>query len=654
MSGTGTNMVNLTINGVDLQVPHGELIVEAVKRIGLEIPVFCYHPRMDPVGMCRMCLVEVGFKQPDGSIRMMPKPQAGCTLPASEGMVIVTDSESVHRDRKGVLEFLLANHPLDCPICDRGGECPLQNNTLAYGPSTSRFIELKRHLPKAYPLSKYVTLDLERCIQCGRCVRFTEEISGEAELAFRFRGANMQPSTFQLLDFESKFSGNVIEICPVGALTSSQYRFKSRPWDLETTASICTGCSQGCNVWFDHRAGKFVRINGRTNEEINEEWTCDKGKFGHNYYNQSNRISKPMIRQGENFVETTWADAYDVIATEFQKSGSKVAGFCGHRMTNEGMFLMKKLFADHFGSNDLDHRPKGRRGLSSSEATFVDFESAEQVVVFGCNLANELPMAYLRLRKCATKKGVTVHNFSFEANETDGFATSSTRLNPGSLLSDAEKVAATLKPGQVVLTSVSIFESDEGEKAHDLLKSACQKSGAKFNCWAMGSNERGAEIMKLNSEMNENLFQGKSALWIVESELESVPGGAKALESSDFLVYQGSNFNETATYASVILPMAAPAEQDGTWTNCEGRVQVIKQAIAAHGESKPAWRIFSEILLRLSPETPFFNSQEVYAAMMDKSPEFAAIAKQISGDCGLSETADQDKVASGEPATTEG
>ena len=152
MSGTGTNMVNLTINGVDLQVPHGELIVEAVKRIGLEIPVFCYHPRMDPVGMCRMCLVEVGFKQPDGSIRMMPKPQAGCTLPASEGMVIVTDSESVHRDRKGVLEFLLANHPLDCPICDRGGECPLQNNTLAYGPSTSRFIELKRHLPKAYPL----------------------------------------------------------------------------------------------------------------------------------------------------------------------------------------------------------------------------------------------------------------------------------------------------------------------------------------------------------------------------------------------------------------------------------------------------------------------------------------------------------------------
>src|SRR3954470_4368999 len=235
-----TETVGITINGIDLQVPKGELIVESVKRLGLEIPIFCYHPRMKAVGMCRMCIVEVGFKQPDGSVRKMPKPQAACTLPASEGMAVYTDSEMVHTDRRGVLEFLLINHPLDCPICDRGGECPLQNNTLFYGPSTSRFVELKRHLPKAFPLSEYVTLDLERCIQCGRCVRFTEEISGDSELAFRFRGAQMQPSTFELTNFESKFSGNVIEICPVGALTNSTYRFRARPWDLETRAAICT------------------------------------------------------------------------------------------------------------------------------------------------------------------------------------------------------------------------------------------------------------------------------------------------------------------------------------------------------------------------------------------------------------------------------
>ncbi|MBI1756318.1 MAG: (2Fe-2S)-binding protein [Fimbriimonas ginsengisoli] len=198
---TDVTTVSISINGIPLFVPKGELIVEAVKRLGLEIPIFCYHARMKPVGMCRMCLVDIGFKQQDGSVRMMPKPQAACTLPASEGMAVLTDSEQVRKDRKGVLEFLLINHPLDCPICDRGGECPLQNNTLFYGPSTSRFVEIKRHLPKAFPLSRYVTLDLERCIQCGRCVRFTEEISGDSELAFRFRGALMQPSTFELRDF---------------------------------------------------------------------------------------------------------------------------------------------------------------------------------------------------------------------------------------------------------------------------------------------------------------------------------------------------------------------------------------------------------------------------------------------------------------------
>src|SRR5436305_12255646 len=272
---TQIDTVTITVNDIELKVPKGEIIVESVKRLGLEIPIFCYHARMKPVGMCRMCLVEVGFKGHDGVVKKMPKPQAACTLPASEGMAIFTDTEMVHTDRRGVLELLLINHPLDCPICDRGGECPLQNNTLFYGPSTSRFVELKRHSPKAFPLSQYVTLDLERCIQCGRCVRFTEEISGDAELAFRFRGAQMQPSTFEMTNFGSKFSGNVIEICPVGALTSAKYRFRARPWDLETRPAVCTVCSNGCNVWMDYRVGKVVRINGRTNEAVNEEWTCD-------------------------------------------------------------------------------------------------------------------------------------------------------------------------------------------------------------------------------------------------------------------------------------------------------------------------------------------------------------------------------------------
>ncbi|HLO99236.1 MAG TPA: 2Fe-2S iron-sulfur cluster-binding protein, partial [Fimbriimonas sp.] len=301
--------VNIIVNGIDLAVPKGELVVEAVKRVGFEIPIFCYHPRMKPVGMCRMCLVETGMKQPDGTIRMMPKPAAACTLPVSEGLVIVTESEAIKRDRKGVLEFLLVNHPLDCPICDRGGECPLQNNTLFYGPSTSRFVEMKRHAVKAFPLSEYVTLDLERCIQCARCVRFTEEISGDAQLAFRFRGSNTQPITFDETRFTSKFSGNVIEICPVGALTNRKSRFRARPWDLQTSPAICTNCSAGCAVWFDHRVGKFARLNGRTNEAINEEWTCDKGKFGHDHYNDDKRMLTPFVRVNDQLEKTDWSTA---------------------------------------------------------------------------------------------------------------------------------------------------------------------------------------------------------------------------------------------------------------------------------------------------------------------------------------------------------
>ena len=265
---TEIQTVNIIVNGIELAVPKGELVVEAVKRLGVDIPIFCYHPRLKPVGMCRMCLVMTGAKQPDGTIRMFPKPAAACTMPVSEGLVVDTESDQVKRDRKGVLEFLLVNHPLDCPICDRGGECPLQNNTLFYGPSTSRFIEMKRHAPKAFPLSDYVTLDLERCIQCARCVRFTEEISGDSQLAFRFRGADTQPITFGETKFTSKFSGNVIEICPVGALTSRKYRFRARPWDLQSAEAICTNCSAGCSIWFDHRGGKFARINGRTNEAL--------------------------------------------------------------------------------------------------------------------------------------------------------------------------------------------------------------------------------------------------------------------------------------------------------------------------------------------------------------------------------------------------
>ncbi len=665
-----TDTVTITINDIEIAVPKGELIVESVKRLGLEIPIFCYHPRMKPVGMCRMCLVEVGFKQQDGSVRMMPKPQAGCTLPAGDGMVIYTDSENVHRDRKGVLEFLLINHPLDCPICDRGGECPLQNNTLAYGPSTSRFLEVKRHLPKAYPLSQYVTLDLERCIQCGRCVRFTEEISGDSQLAFRFRGAEMQPSTYQLTDFESKFSGNVIEICPVGALTSTRYRFRARPWDLETRPALCTVTPDGTNVWFDYRSGKYVRINGRTNEAVNEEWTCDRTKFGHEFYNAADRLFSVNIRTNDGFRLGSWAEAYAQILPEFQNGGNDVAAIVGPSISNEDMFLLQKMFRGVFKSNSIDHRLSStllsrgdkldvKHGIDPVQGTIAELESQDAVLVFGTNLADDAPMSFLRVRKGWFRNGMKVVVAHHAPTEADSFAHTVIRYNKG----QAEAVAAALAGGSVgadfesktgvsarqideareamgggkrtVLTSATLLNQVDGAAAIEKLALHAKDSGATFNMWAAGPNEMGAMQMGVlpdtlpggeaasNPGLNtrqilEAARDGKlKALWLVNTDLlNEFPDRElveAALENVPFLVVQHWRQVETCAFASVVLPMTLPAEQDGTYTNYERRVQLMRQVLPENTDAKPSWRIFAEMMVRVDPIRPPFNSRDVLA-----------------------------------------
>jgi NADH-quinone oxidoreductase subunit G len=687
-----TELVTITINDTEIQVPKGELIVESVKRLGLEIPIFCYHPRMKPVGMCRMCLVEVGFKQPDGSVRKMPKPQAGCTLPADNNMVVYTDTEMVHRDRKGVLEFLLINHPLDCPICDRGGECPLQNNTLFYGPSTSRFTELKRHAPKAYPLSDYVTLDLERCIQCGRCVRFTEEISGDAQLAFRFRGADMQPSTFQLLDFESKFSGNVIEICPVGALTSSKYRFRARPWDLETHPAICTLCSNGCNVWFDHRGPKFVRINGRTNEAVNEEWTCDRGKFGHDFYNSERRLTRPMMRKGDEFVAVSWGEAYEAIAAAFSAGGNKVAGLVGGSVSNEGLYLFQRMFREVFHSHNIDHRwtanlrsREQRAAIPSVETKIADFEMKSNILIFDSSLADEQPMIFLRVRKAWFQNEAKVVVVTELPTDADQFASAVLRYRPGSQLAAARVLRAAMSgaapsvedlretgldvssvraavdllgsDGSVV-TSRTLDRSLDSHAVLTELLAGARAKGMEFNNYVTGANDLGAELLGVlpDAVTGGGAIQGDSgfgtheildaaasarlsALWLVDCDplrqsLNRREAQA-ALETVDFLVYQGSMDSDAVNYASVILPMAAPAEQDGTYTNVEGRVQRMRQVVAAQGDAKQAWRIFSELMLRTTPTRPFFNPGEVMDEIAATVPALAHATYAQLGDEGL-------------------
>jgi len=665
---TTTDTVTITVNDIELQVPKGELIVESVKRLGLEIPIFCYHPRMKPVGMCRMCLVEVGFKQPDGSVRKMPKPQAGCTLGASDGMVIYTDSEAIHADRRGVLEFLLINHPLDCPICDRGGECPLQNNTLAYGPSTSRFLEVKRHLPKAFPLSQYVTLDLERCIQCGRCVRFTEEISGDHQLAFRFRGAMMQPSTYQLTDFESKFSGNVIEICPVGALTSAKYRFRARPWDLETKPGICTLTPEGAAVWYDRRSGRLVRINGRTNEAVNEEWTSDRSKFGATpLYNAANRLTGVFVRNGESFASSSWASAYAQLADAM--ASGKGAILLGPAMSNETYFAAKRVAQEVFPGTALDARweanplraaqtPENALGKPSVGVPIAEWENQRTIFVLGASLADEQPMTYLRVRKAWFRNGARVISATSQPTEVDQFATVILRYRPGTanaLMNGLRAMVAGENVAGDVASQTGVDESAlrqagailaeepwSGLTTHALLAEqdgvatlhALFRQADRCSLLAPAANSQGAAMIlgdtTTASEILQKAASGEiQALWLVGCDpLTDFPDrdlAERALEAVPFLAVQHSHQAEVANYASILLPMSLPAEDEGTYVSSERRLHYMEQPLSPPGDAKPGWRIFTEVALQAGGLTPYFNPREIFRAITETVPEFQGV-----------------------------
>ncbi|MBM3450632.1 MAG: NADH-quinone oxidoreductase subunit NuoG [Armatimonadetes bacterium] len=398
MSQTPANpTVTLTIDGHAITVPKGTTVYHAAKQLGIEVPIFCYHDRMPPLGACRMCFVKV---------EKMPRLQTSCTLEATEGMVVETESPDVVEARQGVLEFLLINHPLDCPICDKGGECPLQDNTFKYGPGASQYVEPKRHFMKAIPLSPVLTLDRERCIMCWRCTRFGEVIAGDHALKGHERGfathIDIPPIT---MEGPSKFIGNTIEICPVGALTSSAYRFRSRPWDNLGTPSVCTHCGVGCAIRYDARGGEITRVRSRENAEVNDVWTCDVGFFGYDYVNSQDRLSRPLVRRGDTLVETSWDEALNLVATRLRDAGGDHAGAIGgERLTLEESYLLSRLYRS-LGSANLDYRadslaaPDTRDWGWGTEGTMADLDRAGAIVLIGCDLIEEYPVVWLRAKR---------------------------------------------------------------------------------------------------------------------------------------------------------------------------------------------------------------------------------------------------------------
>ncbi len=465
--------ITLTIDGREVTVPEGTLIVDAAKKIGLDIPVFCYHPKMEPVGMCRMCLVDIGrptvdratgefVKDENGKPRIQfgPKLDTACTTPVSQGMVVHAFDDKVSEARRDILEFLLTSHPLDCPICDKGGECPLQNLTLRHGPGESRFIyDEKQHLAKKVPLGELIMLDRERCIQCARCIRFQDEIVDDPVLEFYQRGRSLQIVTFSDPGFDSYFSGNTTDICPVGALTTRDFRFTSRPWELNNAASICPHCPVGCNLTINVRreaasGGQTVikRIMPRQNEEVNEIWICDKGRWGYHYTEQADLLTRPLIRQGSELVPAEWDAALDLIEQRLRTlpTAAGAAGglvtLAGGRLSNEDLFHLRQL-NDHFNGRAILQTAMGggdvvsRYGLQG-DTNFKNMGKGSAILVAACDLEEEAPIWWLRVKQAA-KRGAVVISLNPRQTKLDRAAQHHLRYEYGAEL----EALAALMPG---------------------------------------------------------------------------------------------------------------------------------------------------------------------------------------------------------------
>ncbi len=427
--------VTITVNGKQIAAAKGEMIISATDRAGVNVPRFCYHPRMKPVGMCRMCLVEVS-----GPRGMSLQP--ACYLPVADGMEVVTDSEKVRKAQDGVLEFLLVNHPLDCPVCDKGGECPLQDQTLAYGPGESRFVEEKRHWAKPIELSDLVLLDRERCIQCARCTRFASEIAGDPLIDFFSRGDSTEVAIAPGEKFTSYFSGNTVQICPVGALTATPYRFAARPWDLEQVESTCTSCATGCRVVVQSSSNQVIRYLGVDSDPVNQSWLCDKGRFDFEAHRAGSRVTVPMVREGGELVECTWAEALRKAAEGIGRAmevasdpSSAVGVIGGARLANEDAYAWAKLVKSVIGTDsvdaDLGDGLPADAVLGLPKATIDEVCSAPLVLVMTPDLRELAPILFLRLKAAAQSGRTKVIELTSVGTALGRYATETLVYRPG-------------------------------------------------------------------------------------------------------------------------------------------------------------------------------------------------------------------------------
>jgi NADH-quinone oxidoreductase subunit G len=652
------NMVTFSIDGREVTAPAGSMLVDGAKYGDVEIPVFCYEPKLgQPVGACRMCLVE---------IEGIPKLQTGCSTPVKDGMVVHTQTDRVHQAQRAVVEFLLINHPLDCPVCDKGGECPLQDITYGWGPGTSRFIEPKRHFKKPLELSPLIAIDRERCILCYRCVRFSQEISEDYQLILLERGAHSYVGTFDGHPYVGPFSGNIIELCPVGALTSRAYRFRARPWDIEGAGTVCPGCPAHCNVELTVRDERVLRVLARDHPEVDDGWVCDRGRFGYQAVHVDERIVEPLVREGTELMPASWEKALAAAGGALKKAGARAAALAGGETTNEEAFLLQKLFREGLGSGHLASRPGGELPLDVARAladpalgaTIPDLEFAHAVLVVDCDPIDEAPVLDLRIRKGIRRHGVKVAVASARPTALDAQAASVTRIAPGGAAGLLVALEAALSGDDGNLGGAATAAGSNAQAMRDLARwlsdagedvvivfgeRALSAAGARalLNlAGRLGLGRPGAGLIEVPSVPNarglreagfapghgpgyatvgepgrdargiaEGLASGElSTIWLNYADpVRYFPDRAlweQALGTAQTVIAVENLLTDTVReHADVVFPGEAYPEKEGTVTNLDGRVQRLRVAIGRpKGRGgmpgsgvRPVWQVISDL-----------------------------------------------------------
>lgn len=635
------DLVSLTIDGIEISVPKGTLVIRAAELLGIEIPRFCDHPLLDPVGACRQCIVEVEGQR---------KPMASCTITCTDGMVVKSQLTSpvAEKAQRGVMELLLINHPLDCPVCDKGGECPLQNQAMQVGDPDTRFEGRKRTYEKPVPISTQVLLDRERCVLCARCTRFSNQVAGDPMIELIERGALQQVGTGEGDPFESYFSGNTIQICPVGALTSAAYRFRSRPFDLVSSPSVCEHCSGGCATRTDHRRGKVMRRLAADDPEVNEEWICDKGRFGFRYAQKPDRLTTPLVRNDEGVLEpASWPEALDAAARGLSAARGRTGVLVGGRLTVEDSYAYAKFARVALDTNDVDFRARvhsceeadflaaqvaGRgRDLDGTGVTNTSLEKAPAVLLVGFESEEEAPGVFLRLRKAHRKHGQ--RTFALATHATRGLQKAGGTLLPAApgtetewldalgggagLEGDGAEAAEALRTEGAVIVVGERLAGVPGALTAALRTATA--TGARLVWIPRRAGERGAiEAGALPSLLpggrpatDPRAREETAAAWrvrelphrygrdtgqIVEAaatgelrallvagvEIADLPDPARAraaLDEIGFLVSLELRPSAVTERADVVFPVAAVAEKSGTFLNWEGRARLFEAAL---------------------------------------------------------------------------